>query len=239
MMGQFPSERYNDAKPLRLDRVQSNESESIYARKPAAKGYHHDEEDKYYPVIPDQFFGKSTFEQEVPSLIGSENSSFEIPSDDDDDNLWDRKIRPDEKIGLSDGYLSEEEPDPCYTRCWKPRSKPTTPIVTATAAPKPTFSTQKIQVAPGEWLPLRGAAETWAAVQSDFYMPTGCVCCEQTIFCIQDAAFVLCPICKVVSPGFGEEAMEGGVGLGFTMEELANWQKDIGRAQKEAAKHMW
>lgn len=237
MLERNPSERSNNIKPVSLDRGHSNSGESMYGRKPAARGYDNDGEGKYYPSVPDAYPGKSSYEPEVPSLVGSENSSFEIPSDDDDDNLCDRKIRPGDKIGLSNGYFSEEEPDPYYASCAKPRSTQVPPT-TAAAASKPTV-TQNIQVAPGEWLPLRGAAETWAAVQSDFYMPTGCVCCEQTIFCIQDAAFVLCPTCKVVSPGFGEEPMEGGVGLGFTMEELAKWQKDIERAHREAEKRMW
>lgn len=200
----------------------------LYGRKPAAKQY--DEPEQYYPSVPDRYPSKSVYDPEVPSLVGSEHSSFEIPSDDDDDNTWDRKIRPEEKAVMSNGYFSEDEQDPYYSRsATKPR---------ASVPVKLAVSKQQIEVAPGEWLPLRGAAETWAAVQSDFYMPTGCVCCQQTIFCIQDAAFVLCPQCKVVSPGFSDIPMEGGVGLGFTMEELAKWQTDIGRAQKEAAKRM-
>jgi hypothetical protein len=87
-----------------------------------------------------------------------------------------------------------------------------------------------IEVAPGENLRLRGATETWQAIQCDFYMPCECSCCNNTIFCIQDADFVLCPDCRVVSPARYDDVLHrtsGGVGLGFKMENLAQWQTDI------------
>ena len=44
-----------------------------------------------------------------------------------------------------------------------------------------------------------------------------------------DANFVLCPLCKVVSPlqGGADLDYQGGVGLGFTMEDLQQWQHEI------------
>jgi len=90
-----------------------------------------------------------------------------------------------------------------------------------------------IEVFPGEFLRLRGADETWRAIQVDFYMPCECVCCLDTIFCIQDADFVLCPNCRVVSPmaGVSHEGSDGGVGLGFTMSDLACFQSQ-GKKEK-------
>ena len=95
----------------------------------------------------------------------------------------------------------------------------------------------KIEVSPGVFLRLRGAAETWRAIKRDFYMPCECSCCSLTIFCFQDANFVLCPDCLVVSP-MGDAAIDGtdgGVGLGFKMESLAKWQADI-ESELRAAK---
>jgi hypothetical protein len=71
---------------------------------------------------------------------------------------------------------------------------------------------------------------------SDQYVPVDCECCESPLFVIQDAGYVVCPACKVVSPapllvetcwGGGEEPtasqrLAGGVGLGFDFEELRN-----------------
>ena len=88
----------------------------------------------------------------------------------------------------------------------------------------------QIEIAPGLSTRLRGAKETWEAVENDFYMPCSCFCCQKDLLCIMDANYVLCPMCKVVSPLEGCAApgsMEGGCGLGFTMEDLAQWQYEI------------
>jgi hypothetical protein len=89
-----------------------------------------------------------------------------------------------------------------------------------------------IEVAPGEYMRLRGAQETWEAVQQDFYIPGTCICCQETLFCIQDALFVLCPICDAVSPSqqgkiLISDRYDGGVGLGFVIDELIQWQREI------------
>jgi hypothetical protein len=104
-----------------------------------------------------------------------------------------------------------------------------------------------IEIEPGFFSPLRGADETFDAVKYDFYTPTECFCCSETIFCIQDADYILCPTCRVVSPVFTTTTPEhdhrhsvdgnnddntnpkrqGGVGLGFTYQDLSNWQEDI------------
>jgi len=103
-------------------------------------------------------------------------------------------------------------------------------------SPLPTSLTM-IEISPSEFLPLRGAAETWRAVQCDFYVPSCCMACELTIFCIQDADYVICPTCHSVSPVDGAISLDesvgrraglgGGVGLGFTYDDLAKWQEDI------------
>jgi hypothetical protein len=89
--------------------------------------------------------------------------------------------------------------------------------------------TKKIEVSPGEFLQLRGAKETWKAIKDDFYMPCACIYCDLTLLCIQDAEFVLCPSCHVVTPleGVTFDGRDGGVGMGFTIEELAQWQGEI------------
>jgi hypothetical protein len=91
-----------------------------------------------------------------------------------------------------------------------------------------------IEISPGVQVRLRGADETWKAIEYDYYMPAECICCESTIFCIQDADYILCPDCRVVSrlEGSSSRGM-GGVGLGFKYEDLARWQEDIARAMLE------
>ena len=76
------------------------------------------------------------------------------------------------------------------------------------------------------------ANETWQSILNDEFMPASCSCCNETIFCIQDAGFVLCPFCKVVSPMHGN-SIDGGVGLGFGMDDLARFQDQIGHEQRQ------
>lgn len=85
----------------------------------------------------------------------------------------------------------------------------------------------RIEIAPGITERLRGAAETWQCIERDFYLPTQCCCCATDICCIMDATYVLCPQCKVISPLENGMAHGGGVGLGFTFEDLQNWQAEI------------
>jgi hypothetical protein len=94
----------------------------------------------------------------------------------------------------------------------------------------------KVEISPNVWVRLRGADETWACVEQDFFMPVVCFGCASELCCIQDADFVLCPMCRVVSPMNGivdAAASDGGVGLGFTFDDLMKWQSDIVRTRQE------
>lgn len=85
----------------------------------------------------------------------------------------------------------------------------------------------QINIAPGMTDRLRGAKETFKCIEDDFYLHVQCYGCADNICCILDASFVLCPHCKVVSPIEGNEEIQGGVGLGFSVEDLHNWQYEI------------
>jgi hypothetical protein len=105
--------------------------------------------------------------------------------------------------------------------------------------PRPPSSQPTIEISPGVHVRLRGADETWKAIENDYYMPTECICCESMIFCIQNADYVLCPDCRVVSrmEGISSHGM-GGVGLGFKYEDLGRWQDDILRDQSCRRPHV-
>jgi phage FluMu protein Com len=87
---------------------------------------------------------------------------------------------------------------------------------------------------------LRGADETWVAVQNGQYAPTVCLSCEKNLLVILDVECVLCPACRVVSPILVDDDACGyrdkdckpsnhGVGLGFTVEDLLRWQDEMAR----------
>lgn len=96
-----------------------------------------------------------------------------------------------------------------------------------------------VPIAPGVYARLRGADETWSCIERDFYVPTVCFACTLELCCIQDADYVICPVCKVVSPLEGQcdfdhpnetnnkTEEQQSVGLGFTMDDLCQWQLDI------------
>ena len=86
---------------------------------------------------------------------------------------------------------------------------------------------ETITITIGQDIRFRGAVETWKAIQDDFYIPCSCIFCNLMLFCIQDASYVLCPECYDVSPVEDLGVFDGGIGLGFTVEELCDWQKEI------------
>ena len=94
----------------------------------------------------------------------------------------------------------------------KPAAVPSSPK----QSPTPT-----IELEPGVFLRLRGAVETQMAIQSGHFIATDCPCCTATICCIENADYVVCPDCRVVSPiqGAANDARsDGSVGLGFKFD---------------------
>jgi hypothetical protein len=81
----------------------------------------------------------------------------------------------------------------------------------------------EIEVTPGVFLPMIGAAETELALQQGRVRPTVCICCQSQLYCIMIAEYVICPHCESFGPvGFqhNESLTVGGVGLGLTMENI-------------------
>lgn len=97
------------------------------------------------------------------------------------------------------------------------------PGLTADADPK-MRQKNEIEVAPCVYSPLRSAADTFKAIDNDFYIRLTCGNCNKPIFCIQNAKHVLCPHCRQVSStdSCAEDAY--GVGMGFSIEYLVRLQ---------------
>jgi hypothetical protein len=115
-----------------------------------------------------------------------------------------------------------------------PQSPSATLTTTTTAAPplppaggNGTPKVLRMEITPGQFLPVRGADETELAILNGAMRQTSCSCCTSNIFCIQMSEFVVCPVCHVVSPmtdGMGGtnvgKSGRYGVGLGLTPEDL-------------------
>mmetsp|Transcript_13246 Transcript_13246/g.20080 ORF Transcript_13246/g.20080 Transcript_13246/m.20080 type:complete len:202 (+) Transcript_13246:139-744(+) len=80
-----------------------------------------------------------------------------------------------------------------------------------------------VRVAPTLYVTLRGAQETWDALENGNVTKCECLECAMRMFCIQDAHYVLCPSCKIIQPLEGRRRIEfrlfaGGLGLGVPIE---------------------
>jgi len=83
---------------------------------------------------------------------------------------------------------------------------------------------------------LRRTKETMQAVATGNFVPVTCMGCTTDLFCITDAEFLVCPVCKIVSPmtmavmpqhQHGNEdtvLFREGVGLGITYNVLHEMQ---------------
>jgi hypothetical protein len=86
----------------------------------------------------------------------------------------------------------------------------------------------EVEVAPGVFLALHGSQETLSAMQEGQLVSCACFVCTQTIMCVPQASYVLCPDCRVVSPVERSAdptsmklvaTLSGGVALGMKLEE--------------------
>lgn len=57
-----------------------------------------------------------------------------------------------------------------------------------------------IEIYPGFEQPLRLSVETEAAIRVGFIRSAECCVCTLEINCIQDARFILCPVCHTITP---------------------------------------
>jgi hypothetical protein len=57
----------------------------------------------------------------------------------------------------------------------------------------------EVEVAPGVFLPLHGSQETLSAMQDGRLVSCACFVCTQSVMCVPQASYVLCPDCRVVS----------------------------------------
>lgn len=119
---------------------------------------------------------------------------------------------------------------PSFSRSYQQQSerRRTSSYVLQQQQPRRAQQQIRLQVAPGLSLRLQGAVETKEAIDKDFFLPAMCLSCRLDLYCIQDANYVVCPRCRVVTPMEGMfEGFDGGVGLGFTHDDLCRRQCEI------------
>jgi hypothetical protein len=129
------------------------------------------------------------------------------------------------------------------TQRTRTRSPPSSPSHVPSAQPTLTttaFSTtdddagdkKMIEIAPGLSVRLRGSEESWEAVKEDRLTTTFCTSCSELLHCVQEAQFVLCPVCYVIMPleASDFQSDETSVGLGMKDQDLNEWRIQYGLA---------
>jgi hypothetical protein len=99
--------------------------------------------------------------------------------------------------------------------------------------PPPKFRPTEIEIAPGVYMPLRGSEETMIAIERGSVTRTNCFSCTSELHCLDDAEYILCPVCRVVGPvdsSFVRREMRVyGVGLGILPDQMRRWASEIHR----------
>jgi hypothetical protein len=237
-----------DNHELRLSVVHLPDSVSLDPRNcyNACESYHEDR--TYHHHVPSTFNGTSF---DDPSSSSPESTRVSYPSNSCHNNSSHCSPRV-TNISSSTNTSSSSTSSTART---------TATTTTSSSSTTTTITTPHgyMEILPGQYVRLRGADETWHAIRHDAYLPCICSGCGNTIFGMDDADYVVCPICREVSPVRYDDvdddndttrtvttsvsshiahttvpttttttvAVGGGVGLGFTLESLGQWQADI------------
>jgi hypothetical protein len=107
---------------------------------------------------------------------------------------------------------------------------------------KPPAQRDTVEVFPGVFLPVHGRSETLISMQQGQLQRCTCLVCAQTIMCVPQASYILCPDCRVVSPVDTSSDIkkvlygphEGGVGLGMSCPEFDRWEQANGHTANKS-----
>jgi hypothetical protein len=70
---------------------------------------------------------------------------------------------------------------------------------------RPSPQPVKVEVAPGEYMTLRGSDETLRAIEMGYARIVTCFACSASLACVPDCNLVICPDCRVISPVCAEQ----------------------------------
>lgn len=73
-------------------------------------------------------------------------------------------------------------------------------IIHSKRAPAQPKLSQKVEISPGIYVPLRQSSDTIEAIHNNTFNEGTCVSCEVDMYFRQDAEYVLCSECMVVNP---------------------------------------
>ena len=95
----------------------------------------------------------------------------------------------------------------CSSAAFSTSSTQSQPVPQRTSSSRTNYSTNsaymdraQVEISPGEYMPLRGSAETMSAIQSGHVTTVSCLACHTRLKCVADADLVICPDCRILSP---------------------------------------
>jgi hypothetical protein len=150
-----------------------------------------------------------------PSQASSFNNSVPPPPPPpmmDDDDAFERNWEsPSDKYQRRKQMIEEPFRDsPYVTRSMRKSHRSSTSL--------PLKTPLQVEISPGFYQPLLGAADTMQAVSEGRIQASCCMACTARFSCVAEALYVVCPYCKTVSHTEAEYGR--GVGLGFRLEDL-------------------
>eukprot|EP00977_Amphora_coffeiformis_P026892 scaffold31414_cov183-Amphora_coffeaeformis.AAC.11 len=104
-----------------------------------------------------------------------------------------------------------------------PAPPPPAPPLASSQVPPADETPRTVEISPGNFQILRGHQETLRYVRRDEVASTTCLSCSDTIYAINDAAMVVCPTCRSITPMRSEG---NGLALGFTAHEWLDIQRE-------------
>lgn len=143
-----------------------------------------------------------------------------------------RCSREEMKIRQETPTKKHDEASCCRKSCVRSRREGMRATSTPVSSPKSVL----IEISPGVQAQLRGSEETWQAILDGGYAPVLCLSCNTSLFAVQNCSFVLCPLCRVISPMDAADNKREAVGMGFTFDDLVKWNR---AAEFDRQKRYW
>ncbi|CAB9524682.1 expressed unknown protein [Seminavis robusta] len=152
----------------------------------------------------------STSGEELPADDDSQNSFYcdsQFPNDHEGDYIAEQAPRRDQDEYKTFQELTSQAPNKMQS----------------TAADE----TYEMELAPGFYVPFRGANEVWDAIDSHTTLECTCLECSIQLVCVRDCEHVVCPDCRMVNPVFEHPAgvtNPFGAGMGLKKEWITSEQ---------------
>jgi hypothetical protein len=141
-------------------------------------------------------YGGKPFASESQAMLPGRHEEFKCPESRFGEDV----------TNYQNDYGGKPFASPCaspYVDQYRPKEKferITSSLSFASPKPAPVPPRLQVEISPGEFMNLRGAAETAAAIERGRSKLVFCLECGAGLRCVADCQLVLCPDCRIMSP---------------------------------------